>query len=71
MEGNLSRLEGFACKGIDPAHCRTCAFSNGEAPFEDAPEKRYCIIYSRASGKRKPDGVYYRGEECEFHVDRA
>ncbi len=42
-------------------------FSHGEPPFEDAPEKGYCEIYSRDEGIRKPDEVYFDGKECEFY----
>jgi hypothetical protein len=62
-----SKAEVIGCRGINPRYCRTCRFSRGEPPFEDAPEKAYCMIFSRDEGEAKPPEVYYDGEECEFY----
>lgn len=62
--GNLGSSEFFACKGIDPKACETCAFAYGEPPFADGPKKRYCAVFTRESGQRKPNAVYYDGGRC-------
>jgi hypothetical protein len=64
MAGNLDENLNIGCKPINPKQCKTCVFSHGEPPFADAPEKRYCMVFSRESGNRKPNDVYYDGAEC-------
>lgn len=59
--------EIFGCKKINPRACKTCRFARGAPPFEDAPEKAYCMIYSRDEGEAKPDEVYYEGADCEYY----
>lgn len=66
-KSNLQTPEGFGCRKINPKMCRSCRFSHGDPPFEDAPEKSYCMIYSRDSGEQKPPDVYYEGAECEYY----
>lgn len=67
---NLQREETFGCKPINPKYCKTCRFSRGKPPFEDSPEKIYCMIYSREDGDQKPHEVYYEGQPCEhYHKD--
>ncbi len=55
------------CATINPAYCRTCAFSHGAPPFEDMPEKAHCVMYPEAEGRVKPDAVYFGGEKCIFY----
>jgi hypothetical protein len=62
-----SEAEVIGCRGINPRACKTCRFSRGEPPFEDGPEKAYCMIFSRDEGEAKPPEVYYDGEDCEFY----
>lgn len=62
-----SKEERIGCRGINPKYCKTCVFSKGAPPFEDGPEKAYCLIYSRDEGEAKPPEVYYDGEECEYY----
>lgn len=69
-ESNLHQNEGWGCKPINPKMCKTCRFSQGEPPFEDAPEKSYCMIYSHDEGERKPPEVYYDGGDCEYYAKR-
>lgn len=57
----------FGCRKINPAYCRSCRFANGQPPFEDGPEKAYCMIYSRAEGEAKPEDVYYDGARCDYY----
>ncbi len=57
----------FGCNAINPKHCKTCAFSHGEPPFADLPEKAYCMVYARENGISKPNDVYFDGAECEFY----
>lgn len=64
MPNNLQSEFMPGCKPINPKYCKTCVFANGQPPYEDSPKKRYCMIYTRESGNRKPNGVYYDGEEC-------
>jgi hypothetical protein len=59
--------EVWGCGTINPRACRTCRFSHGKPPFEDMPEKAYCMIFSRDEGEAKPPEVYYEGEDCEFY----
>lgn len=66
-KSNLHTDEVFGCRKINPKWCQTCRFSKGKPPFEDAPEKAYCIIYSRDEGEEKPPEVYYDGEKCEYY----
>ena len=66
-KSNLQTPEGFGCLKINPKACKTCRFSKGKPPFEDAPEKAYCMIYSRDDGEEKPDNVYYHGGKCEYY----
>ena len=63
-KGNLERAEDFACKGINPKACKTCALANGKPPFADGWQKRYCAFFTRESGMRKPNAVYYDGADC-------
>ena len=51
--------------------CKTCVFANGPAPFADAPDKSYCLIYTRENGASKPNSVYFDGEDCEYHMTEA
>lgn len=62
-----SEEERIGCRGINPKYCRSCRFSRGTAPFENGPEKAYCMIFSRNEGEAKPPEVYYDGEPCEFY----
>lgn len=61
------KKEIFGCNTINPEQCKTCIFSKGEPPFEDSPMKRYCMIYTRESGRSKPESVYFNGAKCEYH----
>lgn len=56
---------------INPKYCKTCKFSKGAPPFADAPEKSYCIIFSRENGMQKPKSVYYDGAECSYYAKDA
>lgn len=56
--------EVWGCAKINPAYCKKCAYSHGEPPFADLPEKAYCEIFTRESGLSKPKDVYYEGAEC-------
>lgn len=58
----------WGCATINPKACRSCRFAKGEPPFEDAPEKAYCMIYSRDEGEAKPPEVYYDGKQCEYYT---
>ena len=49
-----------ACKA-----CHGCLFAHGPAPFEDAPDKVYCLIYPRDLGAMKPSDVLFDGAPCE------
>ena len=62
-----SKNEQWGCNTINPKYCKTCIFSHGQPPFEDAPEKSCCMIYSNERGLTKPDNVYYEGGLCEYH----
>ena len=66
-KSNLQKSEGWGCKPINPKQCKTCRFSKGEPPFEDSPEKSYCMIYSREDSEQKPPEVYFDGGECEYY----
>lgn len=67
-QGNVTDASPFGCLRKNPRACRTCTNAHGPAPFEDAPEKSYCLAYERRLGNMKPDGVYFRGEDCPFYV---
>ncbi len=56
-------------KRLESEYDKTCIFSKGDPPFEDRPEKAYCMIYSREQGVGKPYDVYYEGGLCEFYND--
>ena len=64
-----SKNEVWGCAKINPKQCRSCHFSHGKPPFEDAPEKVHCMIYSYDDGvgESKPPEVYYDGADCEFY----
>lgn len=66
-KSNLQTSENFGCKPINPKMCMTCRFAHGKPPFEDAPEKSYCMIFSRDDGEQKPPDVYYEGADCEYY----
>lgn len=66
-KSNLQQNEQGGFMGINPKKCRTCRFSHGKPPFEDAPEKKYCMIYSRDEGEQKPPSVYFDGGDCEYY----
>lgn len=65
-----SGYEEIESRGINPKYCKTCRFSHGQPPFEDLPEKAYCMIYSKDEGEAKPPNVYYEGAECEYYEKR-
>lgn len=67
-KSNVEDPSPFGCLKRNPRKCRTCANSHGPAPFENGPEKSYCLAYERRLGNMKPDGVYFRGEDCPFYV---
>lgn len=56
---------------INPISCKSCWFSQGNPPFEDSPEKPYCVMYSKEDGQRKPHDVYYEGKDCEYYEARV
>lgn len=62
--------EVLGCTQPNPVWCKTCRFSQGKPPFEDAPDKSYCMIYSKDEGEMKPKEVYFDGEECDFYTER-
>lgn len=66
-KSNLFSADSFGCAPINPKMCMTCRFAHGKPPFEDAPEKAYCMIYSRDEGEQKPDEVYHNGGKCEYY----
>lgn len=45
--------------------CRGCLFAHGPAPFEDAPDKVYCLIYRRGESTGKPSVILFDGAPCE------
>ena len=60
--------ERWGCQGPHPdIVCKTCAFANGDPPFENDPQKANCMVYTRESGTIKPAAVYYDGAKCEYH----
>ncbi len=63
--------ERWGCLPITVEQCRTCVWSKGPAPFEDAPEKNYCLVYRKKDIIGKPDDVYHEGAECEYHMTEA
>jgi len=69
MASNLQEEFFPGCKPINPEYCKTCAYSKGEPPFADTPEKRYCMIFTRESGIRKPNDVYYDGAYCSAYEE--
>ena len=62
-----SENETWGCRRINPKWCQTCRFAHGKPPFEDLPNKAYCMIYSKDDSNGKPPEVYYDGEECDFY----
>ena len=66
-KSNLQQNEVGGYKPINPKKCKTCRFSHGDPPFEDAPEKIHCMIFSREEGEQKPPEVYYEGADCEYY----
>lgn len=69
MPSNLQEPFYPGCKPINPKYCETCIFAYGNPPFADLPQKRYCMIYTRENGARKPNEVYYDGKTCEFYEE--
>lgn len=59
--------EIFGCNTINPEYCKSCVFSKGTSPFEDSPMKKYCMIYTRETGRSKPDPVYFEGARCDYY----
>lgn len=70
-KSNTEDPSPFGCLTKNPRKCRTCANAHGPAPFKDLPEKSYCLAYERRLGNMKPDGVYFRGEDCPFYVKES
>lgn len=66
LDARINTDEPAGCTGINPAQCYGCLNSNGEPPFADGPQKRYCLAFARSEGMPKPPGVYYDGLPCEF-----
>lgn len=66
---NPGRDDPLGCLGRNPRRCRTCANARGPAPWEDSPDKSYCMAYERRLGDAKPDAVYFDGADCPFHVE--
>lgn len=74
MAGNLSNenKEIFGGRHVHPnIVCKNCVYAHGPAPFEDDPEKAYCLVYSRAKTTGKPNEIYFDGEDCEYHTTEA
>lgn len=61
----------WGCAELTVEQCRTCIYSNGPAPFADAPEKGYCVMYPRETSAGKPDSVIFEGQACELHLTKA
>ncbi len=59
MEEKFSSWKGNgeACKG--------CIFSKGSTPFDDAPDKCSCAIYTYP--RVKPDAVFLEGGKCKYY----
>lgn len=58
----------WGCATLTADQCRKCAYSKGPAPFADAPEKGYCVMFPRETSAGKPDSVIFEGQECEFFM---
>ncbi len=65
---NLELDDSFGCLKRNPRKCRTCANAHGPAPWEDSPDKSYCMAYERRLGNIKPDAVYFDGADCPFYI---
>lgn len=65
--------EGEIICGVEAKYtkCKTCANAHGPKPWEDKPEKAYCMAYTRKSGFQKPADVYFDGADCPFYVKEA
>jgi hypothetical protein len=48
--------------------CKTCAFSYGDPPFADKPEKGNCQKYPYP--KNKPHDVYFDGAKCQYYEEK-
>ena len=46
--------------------CVGCIFANGSTPFDDTPYKSNCAVYSRESGRNKPNAIYFDGKPCKY-----
>ena len=60
----------WGCAKLTVDQCRSCVYSNGPAPFADAPEKGYCVKFPRGTSAGKPDSVLYEGQDCEYHLTK-
>lgn len=56
--------EQMGGKPADCKACQRCLFAHGPAPFEDAPDKAYCLIYRRGESTGKPCAVLFDGSPC-------
>lgn len=54
----------------DDIVCKGCIFSTGSTPFDDTPNKSYCAIYTRDSGKMKPKDIYFNGAPCKYRREK-
>ena len=48
--------------------CEGCIFCEGNTPFDNAPDKCSCDIYSYP--KTKPDSVFLEGKPCKYKRTR-
>lgn len=56
--GVMAPVENICCKG--------CMFVSKDNPFSNEPHKGYCDVYSRESGKMKPDSILFEGKMCKY-----
>lgn len=49
--------------------CEGCIFSKGDTPFDDAPDKCHCAIYTHPN-RVKPDKVFLEGGHCKYRREQ-
>lgn len=71
MEDKDKEFSFMGVRHPNPVKCRTCMNSNGEPPFEDSPEKSYCMVFRRKDGNKKPKEVLWEGKDCKYYKEAS
>jgi hypothetical protein len=66
MPGNVTGEFNMSCNWATAKACQNCAFAHGDSPFENAPNKANCEVYTRENGINKPNAILFDGAPCKY-----